>query len=460
MPHRKLTCYALSVIFNLILLSGIVVLSAAAVAAVASEKIITIRSRSDQFVANCPATIPPIAAQNMPTNQEKYISLNAPVVVVIAERIKQCILESLAANDEWKGKVILNIHPVDQPDEEIWVNAQKTEIGWIYNVDLPAYLQKTRLIRTLVQVVLKEIADRYSGVKPAELPPWLGPAMTMHILINAPDILIMDQFTKKVKTQRKVNPITIVRKNLNGQPPLSWDELCWHGGLYNSEPLLNRYTLSSYLLFHHLMSLKNGNVFMCQMLRQLPSHWNWQIAFLKAYEAHFKSLREVDKWWSVIIESFMGKDGTRAYTFEESLRKLDETLTCPIKFQIETNIAGEVKFLTLQDIITQWSFNQQKVFLRQKIAQLQALKPHISPHLAKLLDDYCSALTTYIQRRAKAGFSNDLPPFVNDSVRLILRDTINDLNNLDLIRQDFRHNGVNLQDPDSHPEITEFVNQF
>jgi len=409
---------------------------------------ITARSVSGQFMVRSPYKIPPLPASKQPTNQIKLIELDPNFLAVVCERIKGNILLTLNQKDEWKGSVFVRIYPAQTYLDPVWVNAQYSDKGWMYYVDFPSVIEMNRLIRAVVGVVLQEIADRRAGSKPAELPPWLPPAFALNVYLTAPDIVLMERFTKKVRVERVTNPINLIKRHIISITPLTWDELSWptiEALMDNSTT--NQYSLCSYIFMREVLRLPDGVKKMKEFLTILPARWNWQVAFIEAFKPHFYSMRDVEKWWSVTIASITGRTGVKTLTYDESLKKLEAILNSPLKIPTgNTNTNNLIIKLPLQQVITQYSYSQHKQILKEKISELSVLRQNSHPAITRLVDDYKEALQIYLDRRYRSSFGSDLPPFTSDSPKLAIKDILNRLNMLDEIRLDFKQHGYEMAD--------------
>ncbi len=414
----------------------------------ATEKdTITARSISGQFTVRSPYKIPPLPASKQPTNQIKLIELDPNFLVVVCERIKGNILLALNQKDEWKGSVLIRIYPAQTYLDPVWVNARYSDKGWVYYVDFPSVIEMNRLIRAVVGVVLQEIADRKAGSKPAELPPWLPPAFTLNIHLTAPDIAIMERFTKKVRVERITNPINLIKRHIVSITPLTWDELSWptdEALMDNS--ITNQYSLCSYIFMHEVLQLPDGVKKMKEFFTILPARWNWQVAFVEAFKPHFYSMRDVEKWWSVTIASITGRTGLKTLTFEESLKKLDDILNSPVKIPTRNTNTNQIIKIPIQQVIAQYSYSQHRQILREKISELSVLRQNSHPAITRLVDDYKEALQIYLDRRYRSGFGSELPPYTSDSPKLTAKNIMSRLDILDVIRSDFEQHGYEMAD--------------
>ena len=86
------------------------------------------------------------------------------------------------------------------------------------------------------------------------------------------------------------------------------------------------YGFSAQLFVHQLLRLPEGRACLCAMLAQLPQRYNWQLAFLDSFKAYFQRPLDIEKWWTLNLTHFTGRDLTQAWPVEESWQKLDEIL--------------------------------------------------------------------------------------------------------------------------------------
>src|SRR5439155_10295094 len=93
---------------------------------------------------------------------------------VTCERIKQALLRELALADLWRGRVYLEINSTLATNQAPIVFAKPYLDGWQYQVELAPSIERPKLVRGLVQVLLLEIANRNAGLRSAEIPLWLS----------------------------------------------------------------------------------------------------------------------------------------------------------------------------------------------------------------------------------------------------------------------------------------------
>src|SRR5437660_7995418 len=139
------------------------------------------------------------------------------------------------------------------------------------------------------------------------------------------------------------------------------------------------------------------------MLAELPRHYNWQFAFLRAFHAHFERPLEVEKWWTLHRQSFAGRDLTQTWPAEESWRKLDEVLHFPVEIRTQAEALPLRDQVTFQTVIRQCDRVRQDQALRTKLRDLELLRYRLAPEFIPLVDDYRKSLNTYLQNRDKAS---------------------------------------------------------
>jgi hypothetical protein len=420
----------------------------------ALDKTLTIRSRSEQFVVQGPREILPSVAFLNASQRTNCVRLDQACLAVMCERVKHAILREFLAADQWRGRIFVTIRPARDLGELVFVKSQYSPAGWFYRIELPSEIEPPRLVRTLVEVLLQEMANRKAGARPAELPPWLAPGLSAHLQTLTGANLIIDdntphfqgQFapvedpTRTVRIERRIDEVGAIRWRIGDRLPLALDELNWPSDAQLTEPPGGHYEACAQLFVLHLLRLRGGADCLRLMLQEeAPKHLNWQTAFLKAFAPHFKTLRDADKWWSLQIADFSGRDVAHTYNLKESWQKLEEILLAPANLRAATNQLPERVVVTLQTVIGQWDYARQKPALRQKIAQLHLLRLRVAPTLLPLSEDYRKILENYLSRRDRAGFAPDLKQLTADSPRLLARKTVEQLNVLDIMRRDLKN---------------------
>lgn len=360
-------------------------------------------SHSGQFAVYSAAPGEFTAAPELATHST-LAHLEATLLAVSCERIKQALLNTLNVPDQWRGKISISLHPFESADEDIVVTSQRFADGWNYRMDLPDMIEPTRLVRALTQVLLLEMANRNARDESATLPLWLAEGMPP-LLTAASDIdLVLQSVTSAPGNQmasrsitrdsRPVSPLKQAREQLGRHAPLTLEELDRPpadgeaAGIYQS---------SATVFIHELLQLKNGGPCLAAMLPELPWDPDWRVGFLKAFRAHFK--REVDlaKWWSLQSTFIAGRTPAKTWSRAESLAKLDEILRCPLQVQTSTNDVPFQTDVPLQSIIRGWELPQQSRMLREKINLLEALRLRTAADLTGLIEQYRRVLEAHLR---------------------------------------------------------------
>jgi hypothetical protein len=400
-------------------------------------------SQSGQFLVQGPPEITPSPGYLNKPESTNYIRLNQARLAVLAERVKQAVLRELAANDQWRGRVVVNLYRAGDLGEPVFVKAQYMPGGWFYRVDIPSEIEPPRLVRLLVAVLMQEMADRTAGAQPAELPFWLerGLAAQVETLYASSFAVGFDslmQDSAVVRIERKVDPMVIIRRRLQGEMPLDFDGLNWPKEQHFNENAGGYYETCAHLLVLSLLRLPEGPACLRRMVQERAArNLNWQTSFLEAFGMHFKSLRDADKWWNLQVATFSGRDLAHTYSLEESWRKLEEILECPV---IKRPASGKIErqVVSLQAVIGQWEYARQKLVVQQKLGQLQMLRIRVSPQVLRLTEDYLDALQYYLNRRRQSAFASDSKSLMTDDPKTLARRAVARLNQLDILRSELK----------------------
>jgi hypothetical protein len=382
---------------------------------------VTIVSRSGQFAIHGLPLNKPTINLTAPSDVI-YARLDPALLSFAAENIKQALLSTLGLSDRWQGKISIALYPVTKDNEEVVIAAVRYADGWQYHLRVPEQVEKWRLTKVLVEALLLEIAHRNADERRLELPPWLIPGMAAHLIATAPSPLVVQSDTLTTRKQRMDNGLKELRETLRKSGGLTLDQLNWP----DSRTDVTLYEASAHLFVHELLRKDNG-MFLSSMLARLHDNLNWQTAFLRAF--NFRSLREVDKWWTLNLVQFAGRETLSTWSPAEVRAHLDEILATPVQVRHDPNQLPMTIEAPLQQILEEWDFSRQGPILRQKLNRLEALRYRASGLAAELVRDYHRTLVEYIDRRTRVR---------NDKSRaaaLAAADAIIRLNELDLKRE-------------------------
>ena len=173
---------------------------------------------------------------------------------------------------------------------------------------------------------------------------WLSEGFTAHLLAS-PEASLNLQPEQPLRDKRfntlgaiappardRVKPdlLALVRSRLKAVPPLPYADLSLPTDDQLRGEAWETYRGCAHLFVMELLKLKDGRAAMRGMLGALPEYLNWQFAFYRGFNAHFRSPLEVEKWWSVTLLNFTGRDQHLKWTAEASLLRLDEILRAPV----------------------------------------------------------------------------------------------------------------------------------
>lgn len=369
-----------------------------------------------------------------------YLRLEPATLAITAERVKQALWEQLEITGSWKGKVHLAIRAARTTNDAVVVGSERLKDGWRYGVELPEVVDRARCVRALTQCLLLEFANRDFPARSAEIPEWLLEGLSRHLLMarEAEIIVSAPQFGKARElaaltlTARREDPLSAARQELSSQPALDFKRLSWPSPEDLSGARGETYRAGAQLLVAELARLPDGRARLRKTVSLLPAFYNWQFAFLQAFEGVFQRPLDVEKWWALQLAHFTGRDPAQAWESAESLLKLDEVLGAPAQIRAGTNELPQHARVTLQSIVREWSREEQVSLLRTKLEQLQSLRLRASPDVRPLVDDYFRAIAQYLERRARIEADlysrNDLPK------RRLASQTISVLDVLDVRR--------------------------
>ena len=396
-----------------LLLPLLITLLALAASAQFQPESFSTRSVSGQFLVHvAPGTQYSFAPSNFETNAG-FIRLDPTLVPVSCERIKQILWRELEAKPPYSGKVFVTIYPSRGAEQPIAINAEPFSDGWQYSVILPNLIERVRYVRTIVQVVLVEMANRGGVTHAAEVPLWLVEGLTQELLASREIQIILPppntpanniRLTYTPLDARRANPLEKAHQVLTRLTPLSFQQMSWPA----DEQLVNaggeRFSCSAQLFVHQLLEFTDGGSCLRSMLSELSRHYNWQLAFLTAFHSHFGRPLDVEKWWALEVAHFTGRDLTEAWSMEEGWQKLQDAIHPAVQIRTGTNELPLEAQVSLQSVIREWPANRQPPALQAKLRELESLRLRLTKDLAPLVDEYRQVISAYLENRQHTGF--------------------------------------------------------
>ena len=425
-----------------------------------------VRSVSDQFIVHGATQKSPPSLERMLATNVDYVQLAPARLAVSSERIKQAVYRELGEASPWQGRIHLYLQPARALDEPVTIVSERFPNGWNYRLALPQFVERQRFVRALVQSLLMELANRKAGERAAEIPVWLTEGLTQRLLAM-PDIELTPPETRwnaegqavgptvfdirRVDPRKPpppagtlianstrviwVDPVEEARRQLLTRPPLTLEEISWPTGEQLAGEEGQAYRRSAQLFVTELLRLKAGRECMRGMLDGLAGCYNWQTAFFHAFHAHFARRLDLEKWWSLQVVSFTGRDVGRLLTLEESWRELDQIVRTPVEVRRATNELPARSQVTLQFIVSEWEPIQQTSALHARLRDLEAIRLRTAPELTGLITEYGNVLGGYLRQRDKVDliftYTTRDP---NSKLKILVRETVKQLDALDARR--------------------------
>ncbi|HEX4343260.1 MAG TPA: hypothetical protein VH255_07705, partial [Verrucomicrobiae bacterium] len=280
--------------------------------------------------------------------------------------------------------------------------------GWSYRVDLPDLISHDHYLSAMTHIIVLELANRNADGRSAEIPLWLREGLARQLLSNREAELIprIPQWNVNgvtvspiVTEGRRTDPLARAHDLLKATPALTFQELSWPSSDdLRGEPG-EQFRSSAQLFVARLLAMKNGHNSFGSLIENLSQYYNWQLALLKAYSSQFSSTLDVEKWWAMNVVQFTGHDLNQAWTEEESLRQLEETVRPPVEVRTATNQMPMHTDTSLQTIITDWKKSQRDDTLQQVINELAVLRFRLASNVAAVADSYQNTLVSYLKAR-------------------------------------------------------------
>jgi hypothetical protein len=401
-------------------------------------------SASGQFtIQDRRGTQPP--ALPAASREKGFIDLEPTLLAVSCERIKGALNAELGTQIQWQGKISLTISPVRNSSDDYALKVERFRNAWRYHLSLPQRAEQTMYVRTIVQALLLEMANRQATERSAEVPFWLVEGLTQKLLNSRQKQLILEPPGFSVRGV-KIDPTMFERSDndwlenarrvLRERPPLTLEELSWPRAEEFSGPNGEAFRCSAQLFVTELLRLKHGRDCLREMIGGLASCYNWQTAFLKAYQMHFPNQLALEKWWALQVTYFVGRNPQQLWTSEESYLKLDEVLLTSVAIRQGSGDLPVRADVSLQAIIREWDTLRQLTTFRSKLRELELTRLRVSPEFTGLTDDYLRVVNLYVQERERGSAIyanlNSMP----GGKRKVALETIEALDRLDIRRKE------------------------
>jgi hypothetical protein len=388
------------------------------------KRFITVQSRSQQFtVQGLPASRSFAGTVSGP--DVTYVRLDPTMFAMAAENVKQALLSILDTADNWQSSINVSLYPVRRDGEEIVITSARSPDGWDFRLSVPELANKRHVLKAILEVLLLEIAHRNGVERRIELPPWLVPGLAAHLEATATSPLVVQPESRTSARRKLQEAVSGTRETLRASGGLTLDDLNWP----TERVTPTAYEASAHLFVRELLH-KDGGAAFSNMLRRLRDHYNWHTAFLQAFG--FPSLREVDKWWTLHLVQFAGRESLSIWSTGEINTQLLDILSTPVQVRHSTNELPVATQIPLDRVIQEWEFQRQEAVLRQKLVQLDALRMRSPTNVVTIVAGYHQSLSDYLARREQLGVNR--PPNA-PIVRTLVRRTLQRLGDLDVRRE-------------------------
>ncbi|HYE31213.1 MAG TPA: hypothetical protein VEH27_07290 [Methylomirabilota bacterium] len=381
------------------------------------------------------------------------VYLEVSFVAVSAERVKKALLRELKLADQFQGKIHLAISPARSSHEIIPVVASLQRDGWQYAVELPQRIGEIAFVRAITHALLLEIANRHSQTRSAEIPLWLGEGLAQKLLYEVGGGFLMKPETYVDQTKIRFDPGFFFRELKPGLKLMNFSELSSTSATQLTNEAVQRFIATTVVFVSELLEIQNGAERLVTTLQNLPHRWNWQTAFLEGFHPHFRTLLDVEKWWSVSLTDLASHQTRLATASESVLDPLEALLTATLQQRSTTNALPDERTVTLQEFIRETEFSAQREVLRQKIAQLVALQFRSRAEVMNLSDRYRAALEAYFEARDTTQPVGSLRLPAPAQGRAAVEKVLRELDALDGDRKKLRQQFADISSPNIDPRV-------
>ncbi len=407
-----------------------------------------VRSVSGQFiVTDARPEVMPGAKPGPARANQNLLALEPSFLAVTCERLKQALYADLGVTAKSRGLVYVTIRPPRGSDKDFAYTTERFGNNWIYRLELPPQVERQRLVRVLVQVLLQEMANRPASEHVAEIPAWLTEGLAQQLLNSRAAEIILSPPTQSfgalmldptfIQTRRR-DPLEIARRVLSDRPPLSIAELSWPGADQIDSDAGEAFRCSAQVFVTELLALPQGREHLRVMINELAGCYNWQTTFLRAFSSEFANQLAVEKWWTLQAVHFVGRDPMHLWTAAESSQKLADLLRANVAVRRARDDLPTHSDVTLQTVIREWEPLRQTAMIRGKIKELEMAQTRVAPQYTVLVSEYRRALTSYLERRERAASTFAKLWLFSPSVAKVAGEATQQLDELDARRATLR----------------------
>jgi len=375
-------------------------LAAACVRLSAADPII-ITSSSKQFVVRGRTQTSMLSGSRSDT-----VYVDPSLLAVVCERVRDALAQELKWSKQWRDTIFINVYQASDTKAEPSLQALPAgPHGWRYRIDMPDELGRRQFFRPLIGALLLEYANRGSHDQSVELPAWVVEGMTEHLLQGALGGLALQPNTAVFRDRYGDDGGKALRASVQAAGALTVDQLSWPEFDARDTQAIEQYRASASLFVRELLHLRGGTDCFAAWLALLPENLNWQTAFLRAFDAHFTRMLDVEKWWSLVLVHARSREQAVAWSAAESQARLEEILYTPMQVRLSKEELPIVTPVSLQTLMSDWSFQDQEPILRGKINQLLVLRARVPQEFALLVNNYRSTIEKYLATRTSKNLA-------------------------------------------------------
>ncbi|MBL6766287.1 MAG: hypothetical protein ISQ14_15135 [Verrucomicrobiae bacterium] len=381
-----------------------------------------------------------------------HVQLDPGVLVLTCERVKSEFLLLLNIGDKWKGAVSIHVDGRAQADTDLEVSATRMRDGWGFRLRLPGQIERMRLVRALVRVLLLEIANRENtSGRLAEVPLWMQEGLAAQLYAMHGDALAASIGLQVFGLDEELAvPKVMLGRNIPQSYERNYTELLSmarrHFELFEPAEFATlqmplpkdregfawvTFQYSAHLFVAELLRLPDGREGMMRALTELKGFLNPQLAFLKAFEARFPNALAADKWWSLICVDFKSREVNLRWSEADTMQRLKEILYTPVSVRTDIDSVPEERVMMMQDLIRETAFKDHRPILARALRALLFVEGNSRRDLARLIRDYRTVIEEYLKGNETGGRSTGSFKVVKDAA-------IERLDLLDGIRFDFK----------------------
>lgn len=410
-------------------------------------------SASGQFLVvghepGSPQGPPPLS--NIRSN---HVQLDPRVLAIACEQVKTELLALLRTGDQWRGGIAVHVDGPADPDTPVGVSAARRSDGWRFTLRLPGQVERLKLVRAMVRVLLLELANRDNqGARLAEVPLWMQEGLAAQLYAIHGDSLAAgvgarifgldaDGAAPKIVISRRPQSydrnytelLSLARRHFALFEPVEFAALQFPRPADLEGFAWLTFQYSAHLFVAELLHLADGAPGLLRTLAELKGFLNPQLAFLKAFAGQFPTALAADKWWTVVCVDFKSRETNLRWSEAHTLTRLKELLHVPVDVRADAEAVPERRDLMMQDLIRETAFSDHRGILLRVVRALLYVELNSQPDLARLIRDYRQVLVDYVGAIEEDGGDSTPARF-----KLVKESTNERLDLLDGIRFDFK----------------------